>query len=85
MNAKIIDSSREFIASYSTEAELFMLGFEEEEDIDMIGEFKQKIVTLLTSLLEGEIDLDIITKMATGLDFNMLKERILTIFTRFAQ
>jgi hypothetical protein len=37
VNSKIIDSSRELISSYSTETELFMLGFEDKEDIDMIG------------------------------------------------
>jgi hypothetical protein len=39
---------------------------------------------MLTSLLEGEVDYDIINKMANSLDFNMMKNRLLKVFTRFA-
>ena len=39
---------------------------------------------MLTSLLEGEVDFDIINKMANSLDFNMMKNRLLKVFTRFA-
>ena len=49
------------------------MGFESEEDIDAIGEFKGKIVTMLTSLLEGEIDMEIIIRMSRSLDFNTMK------------
>jgi hypothetical protein len=41
-------------------------------------------VTLLTSLLEGEIDMEIINRMAFSIDFPMMKERLLTVFHRFA-
>lgn len=51
----------------------------------MIGVLKQKIIILISSLLEGEIDLDIIHKMTSSLDFNMMKERVHIVFTRFAQ
>ena len=39
---------------------------------------------MLTSLLEGEIDMEIINRMAFSLDFNAMKSRMLTIFVRFA-
>jgi hypothetical protein len=38
---------------------------------------------LLTSLLEGEIDIDIMKNMAFSLDFTIMKERMLTVFTTF--
>lgn len=60
MNSKIIDSSREYISGFSTLSEITHLGFEDEDQLDEIGEFKQSIITLLTSLLEGEIDMEII-------------------------
>jgi hypothetical protein len=60
VNAKIIDSSREYIAGYQKLEEVYYLGFETEDDIDQIGEFKYKITTMLTSLLEGEMDMEII-------------------------
>lgn len=47
--------------------------------------FKGNIITLLTSLLEGEIDMDIINRMTHGLDFKTMKVRICTIFVRFAE
>ena len=40
--------------------DLAPLGFETEEDIDSIGEFKYKVVTLLTLLIEGEVDIEIV-------------------------
>lgn len=46
--------------------------------------FKQKIVTLLTSLLEGEIDIEIMNRMAFSLDFFVMKDRMLDVFTSFA-
>jgi len=39
---------------------------------------------LLVSLLEGEVDHEIIYRMIMSLDFNNLKDRIVTIFKRFA-
>jgi hypothetical protein len=40
---------------------------------------------MLTSLLEGEVDLEIINRMAQSLDFDMIKDRMVAIFLRFAQ
>jgi hypothetical protein len=37
---KIIDTSREIISSFEKTSEIIHLGFETEEDIDSIGEFK---------------------------------------------
>jgi hypothetical protein len=85
MESKVIDSSREFIAGFEKESDLIHIGFESEEDIDSMGEFKYKVITLLTSLLEGEIDMEIINRMALSLDFNMLKDRLLTVFKRFVE
>lgn len=85
VNSKIIDSSREYIAGFEKESELLHIGFESEEDIDSIGEFKKSVITLLTSLLEGEVDMEIISRMAFSLDFNMMKNRLLIVFQRFAE
>jgi len=56
------------------------LGFESEEDIDSLGEFKKQVTILLTSLLEGEVDMEIIHRMAFSIDFNMMKNRMLIVF-----
>lgn len=40
---------------------------------------------MLTSLLEGEIDIDIMNRMAFSLDFFVMKDRMLSVFTQFAQ
>jgi hypothetical protein len=62
------------------------LGFtDEEEDIEKIAEFKSKIVTLLLSLLEGDLDIPKIEKMSNALDFTVVKDRMLTVFTLFAE
>mmetsp|Transcript_11851 Transcript_11851/g.18270 ORF Transcript_11851/g.18270 Transcript_11851/m.18270 type:complete len:81 (+) Transcript_11851:283-525(+) len=55
-----------------------------DDEMDSLNEFKQKIVTLLTSLLEGEVDMDIMQRMAFSLDFNVMKERMLKVFTLFS-
>jgi hypothetical protein len=73
VNAKILDSSREYIAGFEKENEIQHLGFVAEDDIENISELKQKIVTLLTSLLEGEIDMDIMQRMNFSLDYNLFK------------
>jgi len=40
---------------------------------------------MLTSMLEGEVDMEIINRMAGSLDFDMIKDRMVAIFLRFAQ
>ena len=86
ISAKIIDSSRDFIAGFEKPQEFLPLGFtEEEEDIDKISEFKSKFVTLLLSLLEGDLDVQKINKMANALDFNVVKDRMLAVFTIFVE
>lgn len=82
---KIIDTSREIIASFEKLSEIQHLGFDSEEDIDSIGEFKGNVIQLLTSLLEGETDYDIIETMTLSLDFPTMKKRMCMIFARFAQ
>jgi len=61
------------------------LGFETEEDIDNIGAFKQQVITLLTSLIEGEVDIEIVNLMVNALDFETMKNRMLNVFKRFAE
>ena len=39
---------------------------------------------LLMSLIEGEVDLDIMQRMSISLDLNILKERMLKVFVQFA-
>ena len=82
-----MDSSREYIAGFDKESDLEHIGFdfESDEDKDSMSEFKQKIVGLLTSLLEGEVDKDIMMRMAFSLDFNVMKERMLKVFVNFAE
>lgn len=82
VQAKIFDSSREYISGYETEIE--HLGFTDQEDIDSLQEYKQKVVTLLVSLLEGEIDMEIMNRMAFSLDMTVIKERFLSVFIGFA-
>ena len=58
------------------------LGFtDSEEDIEGIAEFKSKVTTLLLSLLEGDVDIKKINDMADALDFNVVKDRMLIVFT----
>ena len=37
------------------------------------------------SLLEGEIDMDIMNRMAVSMDFKVMKERMVNVFTAFAR
>lgn len=66
--------------------EFLPLGFaEDDEDIEKISEFKSKFVTLLLSLLEGDLDIQKINKMASALDYTVVKDRMLAVFTMFAE
>ena len=86
ISAKIIDSSRDFLAGFEKPSEYLPLGFtDDEEDINEISDFKSKIVTLLLSLLEGDLDLPKIDKMSNALDFMVVKDRMLTVFTNFVE
>lgn len=80
---KIIDTSREIIASFEKQVEIEHLGFSK-DDIDDIGEFKGNVIQLLTSLLEGETNFAIIDTMTMSLDFATMKNRMCQIFARFA-
>ena len=82
MQAKILDSSREYIAGYEEQNELENIGFDinSDDDISALGEFKQKVVGLLTSLLEGEVDQEIMQRMAFSLDFKCMKDRMVKVF-----
>ena len=82
VQAKIFDSSREYISGYETDIEY--LGFTEQEDIDGLQEYKQKVISLLVSLLEGEVDMEIMNRMAFSLDMAVIKQRLLTEFEDFA-
>ena len=86
ISAKIIDSSRDFIAGFEKPNEYLPLGFaDDEEDNEKISEFKSKFVTLLLSLLEGDLDIPKIQKMSNALDYTVVKDRMLAVFTVFAE
>ena len=87
-----MDSSREFISNFGLEStELLQRGFvppedgdeEAENPLDSLDEFIAKIATMLTSLLEGEEDVDILQKMAFSLQPPDLKKRMLNVFGGF--
>jgi len=40
---------------------------------------------MLKSLLIGEVDMEIIMRMTYSLDYDMIKDRMVAIFLRFAQ
>ena len=88
ISAKIIDNSRDFIAEYQEvgmEFEMKSRGFdlENDEHLDMINETKQKLVTLLLSLLEGSADSMITNRMGISLDFLLLKDRMYQVYRKF--
>lgn len=56
----------------------------EEDDItEVLDEFISKMATVFVSLLEGEQDLEIISKMAFSLQIEDLKERLVNVFGVF--
>ena len=73
VNAKIADYSREFIVGFNNPNELDHLGF---KDLEQIEELKQAIVTLLYSIFEGSVDMDINNRMMFSLDINSMKTRM---------
>ena len=89
MNNKILDSCRELVNSLLKSENLVKLGFtsdnddENEELQGQIDDFISKIATVLVSLLEGETDFEIQQKMCFSLQFDDLKERLLTVFGVF--
>ena len=85
--AKIFDSCREFISNFERPAELEQIGIKEddEDSIEQVQEFKNKIMTLLMSLIEGEKDFEIMQRMAQSLDMEVLKDRMLNVFKIFAE
>lgn len=57
---------------------------EDEEDmLEVLDEFISKIATMLVSLLEGEQDLEILSKMAFSISVEDLKERLVNVFGVF--
>ena len=92
VNAKVVDSSREFISLLSNKDNLGPLGFvkkeedaaEDEDDIlDSMDEFLSKISVILLSLLEGEEDFEICSKMAFSISIEDIKDRMLNVFGVF--
>lgn len=89
--AKILDSSREFIANFDDKSQVSALGFvppdDDEEDaedlIEILDEFIQKIATMVVSLLEGEEDVEILQRMNFSLQVSDLKNRMLNVFGNF--
>ena len=56
---------------------------EEEDPIEVLDEFIQKIATMVVSLLEGEEDVEILQRMNFSLQFSDLKNRMLNVFGNF--
>ena len=53
---------------------------DEDDPLDLVDEFISKIATMLTSLLEGEEDTEILSKMSFSLQMSDLKDRMLNVF-----
>ena len=98
VDVKILDSSREFISNFGGDISSFQdRGFiapepeadcadeDEETILDKVDEFISKIMTMLTSLLEGKEDIDILTNMSSCLVPPDLKSRMLNVFGKFLQ
>lgn len=51
--------------------------------LEVLDEFISKIATMLVSLLEGEQDLEILSKMAFSISVEDLKERLVNVFGVF--
>jgi hypothetical protein len=62
----VINFARDYLGGTMSEKEMRQRGFnpKNHEDVFLIDEFKQKIITLLLSLLEGESNLEIIDNMS---------------------
>lgn len=60
-----------------------LMGEDEEDIMEVLDGFISKIATMLVSLLEGELDIEIIQKMSFSLSGDDLKERLLNVFGRF--
>ena len=57
---------------------------EDEDDlIEVLDEFIQKIATMIVSLLEGEEDIDILQRMTFSLQIGDMKNRMLNVFGNF--
>lgn len=93
VNAKILDSAREYISVLGQRTDLIHLGFvqpeegeegDDEDDImsDLDG-FVANIAAMLLSLLEGEQDIEILSKMAFSLSMPDIKDRMLNVFGVF--
>ena len=86
-----MDSSREFISNFGIDlTDVSMRGFVKPEDEDdeenplvKLDEFVSKIATMLTSLLEGPTDVEILSKMDFSLQIPDLKNRMLNVFGVF--
>jgi hypothetical protein len=93
VNAKVVDSSREFISLLSSKDNLLPLGFvrkaddspddDEEDMMDVMDEYLSKISVILLSLLEGEEDIEICQKMAFSISIEDIKDRMLNVFGVF--
>lgn len=92
VNAKILESSNEFLSNFEDLSQLQHLGFIEPQDPndedepnypEMLDEFIEKITLLLLSLLEGAENSVILTRMANTIMFNAVKDRMVNVFGKF--
>ena len=84
IGAKIIDYSRDFIVGFKKRDELRMLGFNPDNP-EGLETIKHKLVQLLLSLLEGDVDQDIVARMSISLDLETMKMRLVDVFEAFVQ
>jgi hypothetical protein len=78
-----VDFCRDLISGYSIDITERGFDLEEEETMEVIDAFKQKLVTLLNSLLEGEPDPYIILRMTESIDFDVLRSRLCYVYKTF--
>jgi hypothetical protein len=81
----IIDYGRDLLAGLKKPEELLLKGFDSVEKEEDISELKSKTVNFLLSLLEGDVDKEILKRMTDALDFQGIKERMSEVFYYFVE
>lgn len=81
----IIDHGRDLLAGLKKKEELKDKGFDSVEKEENISELKSKTVNFLLSLLEGDVDKEILKRMTDALDFNGIKQRMSEVFYYFVE
>lgn len=82
---KIIDNGRDLLDIMKRPEDRKLKGFDSSEALEDLGEIKSKAVTFLLSLLEGNVDVTILRRLAETLDFHSIKERMSEVFQHFVE